>query len=787
MIPQLIIRTRATADSLTVEFQFAGSIPTSAALFVASAPMPDSGGAVTPFGKDQEGSTIFLPFRATRMVGLRQTPHGTVVWQRTHNSWRWTDREAVTAPLSVTLDAANGTAQIAFPLVAGQPSSRWAAWCKDLGTNDGWGSLVADGTPFHGTGTDDQTIHGGWEVRATENGAQCNPIWRTPIERIRIYQLMPRLFGNQVAVRKPWGTKEENGCGTFDDIDSTALRALRQMGFTDIWATGVIDHATGTDYSSLGKPADHATLLKGRAGSPYAIRDYFDIAPDLARDPAERREAFARFVRRAHDAGLRVLIDFVPNHVARTYRSTVMPEADFGRNDNPQQFFSPNNNFYPLHGQPLRLPTMNGDAAAAVICPQEALHARVSGNNVTSPAPSMNDWYETVKLNYGYHFADPTAPREHPSALDPTRPVPDTWRKMDAVLAYWQQSFGVDGFRCDMAHMIPNEFWQWALPRARGRNPDTLFIAEAYDNDPAKVPSTDPLLRALNQQRGHVMLDLLAAGFTAVYDDPTYKAAKHLHDGGGWANDIDHARAPAFVFENSLRYLENHDEVRLGAPGHWGGVGITAGPALAAVLYAISGGPILFYHGQEVGERGADAAGFASGNGRTTIFDYWGLEEHQKWVNHGAYDGGQLTPDQRALRTAYQRVLQASAHPALRFGDYVPLNPGNIANPLAGRAAGETASGHWLVAFARHHVAERCAIFVVANLDPANSLTDLALFLPPTLSGMAGPLTDLLGTVTGATITTDGLLRIPAIPAARGAWLLARLPGVAINTAIPMD
>ena len=151
------------------------------------------------------------------------------------------------------------------------------------------------------------------------------------------------------------------------------------------------------------------------------------------------------------------------------------------------------------------------------------------------PRPAIGT--ETVKLNYGYDFT--TGAREYPHGEIFKKPLPDTWLKMDAVLAYWQE-MGVDGFRCDMAHMVPPEFWAWAIGRAAGAGtPEVCFLAEAYDNDPAKVGSGSPLFQALDYGRGNVMFDLLSAGFDAVYDDPSYKKLKSIYEGSCWANDLD--------------------------------------------------------------------------------------------------------------------------------------------------------------------------------------------------------------------------------------------------------
>jgi glycosidase len=454
------------------------------------------------------------------------------------------------------------------------------------------------------------------------------PIERFPMtpastsQRVRIYQFLPRLFTNVNETRKPNGTLEENGVGKFADLNETALAAIKALGCTHVWLTGVLRQATSTDYAAIGLPADDPDLLKGLAGSPYAIKDYFDVCPDYAVQPAERMAEFRALLGRAHAAGLQVIIDFVANHVARSYRSVVQPSEDFGADDDRTKFFDPRNNFFylqrdsPGDGPPLRLPTVRDGHFVSPTCQVlghgdglfdgEREHGRVTGNNVVSWTPSLYDWYETAKLNYGFDFT--TGAREYPTEKQAQKPIPDTWQKMDRVLAHWQR-MGVDGFRCDMAHMVPVEFWAWLVAQARTRNPTVFFAGEAYDNDPMKVT------------QGNVMTALLHAGFDAVYDDPSYKVLKGLYDGPKWANDLDAVIGEDFLFQRALRYAENHDEVRLAGAGQWGGVGMDVGRPVAAILYGLSRGPVLLYSGQEVGEPAAGPEGFGGNNARTTIFD----------------------------------------------------------------------------------------------------------------------------------------------------------------------
>ncbi|MDP9291498.1 MAG: alpha-amylase family glycosyl hydrolase [Verrucomicrobiota bacterium] len=544
-------------------------------------------------------------------------------------------------------------------------------------------------------------------------------------ERVRIYQLFVRLFGNLNGTQKTNGTLEENGVGKFSDINEAALSSLAEMGFTHIWLMGVLQQATWTDYSAIREPADDPDLLKGLAGSPYAIRDYFDVCPDYADHPAARVAEFTALVDRIHAHDMQVLIDFVPNHVARSYHSNVKPELDFGAHDDRSKFFDVRNNFFYLPGEPpLRLPTFENGQPLSPTCKVlgdkcdgffegEKTFGRVTGNNVSSWRPRIHDWYETVKLNYGYDFLHGEKTDFHSAA------TPDTWEKMDTVLDYWQ-SLGVDGFRCDMAHMIPVEFWSWAIGRARGRKENAFFVAEAYNSDPAKVPGISP----------NVMTDLLACGFDAVYDDPTYKTLKRIYDGPGWANDIDGALGDKFVFERSLRYAENHDEVRLAGKGMWGDIGMEVGRSIAAILFGLSRGPVMVYNGQEVGEPASGAAGFSGDNARTTIFDYWSMPELAKWVNNHRFDGEGLSDAQKDLRDFYKRLLRLIDEPAFRDGNFYGLNPANANSANFGRVGGDPSGGHWVYAFLRCHHASAQRFLIVVNLHRRVAFEKMLVRIP---------------------------------------------------------
>jgi len=553
----------------------------------------------------------------------------------------------------------------------------------------------------------------------------------SPMDRIRIYQLLPRLFGNVNETRRRNGTLADNGVGKFADINDTALSSLRAMGFTHLWLTGVQRQATGTDYSAAGLPADDPDLLKGLAGSPFAVTDLFDVCPDYAIDPAQRLAEFLALLRRIRAHGLHVILDFIANHVARSYYSRVRPNLNFGTLDDRGKFFDPRNNFYYLRpdspgaGPPLRLPTFADDRPISATCrvlggcdgrfDSERDHGRVTGNNAATWTPGISDWYETVKLNYGYDFI--SGAQEYPTAEHPEKPVPDTWMKMDAVLAYWQ-GMGVDGFRCDMAHMVPPEFWQWLVARARARQREVFFAGEAYNNDPMKVG------------HGNVLRDLLAAGFDAVYDDPTYKILKGIYDGPKWANDLDDLIGDPTLFTRSLRYAENHDEVRLAGANQWGGIGMQVGRPVTALLFGLSRGPVLLYSGQEVGEPAQGAEGFGADDARTSIFDYWSMPELVKWVNDHRYDGGRLSIEQKELRVFYARLLALINEPAFRDGGFFGLNPANIQNARYGRLPGESASGHWLFAFLRYDATTGQRFLVLVNLHRQETFRNIDLWLP---------------------------------------------------------
>lgn len=726
-----------TSESLELTYTGLGAD----AIFLALDDRDGMGSPIVPHEREWEGSTVFLPFPAQSLFYVVND----VVYHRHWRDYSWSARE-IASRASYSSGPQGRLGNLSLP-VGDVQRLEVVIYVKNLRENYGWGTLLGSTDGSAATGTGERVI--GSFLRFTRDATgntTCERVRRSrSSSRIRIYELFPRLFGNTKTRGKQNGRLAENGCGKFAEINEAALSSLVKLNFTHIWLLGVVRHASTTGYPELGFAADDSDLMKGLAGSPFAVKDCFDVSPDLAIEPENRAAEFRSLLDRIHAQGLKAIIDLVPNHVSRAYRSTVRPDLHFGGGDDTSEFFTRSNNFYYLRttdeggGPPLRLPTFDR-AAHHPISPTcvvqgdcdglfegEQNFGRVTGNNRVTWTPDITDWYETVKLNYGYDFREHSSSCAHfPGALASSNAIPDTWWKMDAVIAHWQAQ-GVDGFRSDMAHMVPPEFWAWAISRARERDPQVFFMAEAY-NDSLVVPPQNPDVLGLGQ--GSPSTALLHAGFDAVYGHDAYSVIRQIYMGPKWANDIDATLGSAFVATNSVRYSENHDEVRLASPLAWGGLGHSVGRPVSAVLYGLPGGPILLYNGQEVGEPAVGASGFSGDDGRTTIFDYWSMPELNKWVNNHQYDGGGLSSEQAELRDYYRRLLALSAEPAFRNGQFFPLNPCNLDNPRFGRCDGETVSGHWLYAFLRYEPCSGQRFLVVANFHGRYSLEDVRIRLP---------------------------------------------------------
>lgn len=467
------------------------------------------------------------------------------------------------------------------------------------------------------------------------------------MEKAIIYQIFTRLFGNTNTTRKHNGTLTDNGCGKLNAFTPAVLRRIKELGATHVWYTGVIRHATTTDYTRYGIPRQHPAVVKGNAGSPYAITDYYDIDPDLATNVEKRMNEFESLVKRTHKAGLKMIIDFVPNHVARQYKSTAKPKgiADFGENDNTGMQFSPQNNFYycPEQSFAADIDLYHGEEL-----PYEEFPAKATGNDCFGNRPGRNDWYETVKLNYGVDYCDAGGVSTHFS------PTPDTWKKMLDILLFWAGK-GVDAFRCDMAEMVPSAFWQWVTTEVRKKHHNVKFIGEVYN--PGRYR------------------EYINAGFDYLYDKVgMYDSLRDVVCGHRSATDITRQwQTNDDIADHMLYFLENHDEQRI-ASDFFAGNARKGIPALMTSALMRTN-PFMLYAGQEYGERGMDEEGFSGRDGRTTIFDYWSVDS----LIHGYSSRRQLTKEEKSIEATYKKVLNiATSENAVtegKFFDLMYVNP----------------------------------------------------------------------------------------------------------------
>ncbi len=467
-----------------------------------------------------------------------------------------------------------------------------------------------------------------------------------------IYQVFPRWFGNLRPSPVMNGSLAENGVGKFSAFTPLALSKIKELGITHVWYTGVIEHATKTDYTMFGIRKDHSAVVKGKAGSPYAIKDYYDIDPDLADNIQNRMSEFEDLVKRTHEAGMKVIIDFVPNHVARQYFSDAREPfvEDLGQTDNVSKVFDVNNNFYYLPGQTL---TLRFDPQREEDFAYSEFPAKVTGNNHFDAYPSQDDWYETVKLNYGVDYMH--------GGVCYFDTIPNTWEKMLEILLFWAGK-GVDGFRCDMAEMVPVEFWNWVIPQVKKVH-DVLFIAEVYNPD---------------EYRNYIY----TGHFDYLYDKVgLYDTVRAVMCGQAPASNISYCwQSVEGIQKNMLNFLENHDEQRVASDFFAG----DARPGIPGMIVsaAMNTNPVMIYCGQELGERGMDMEGFSGRDGRTTIFDYWSIESLRNWNNNGHFDGAKLTPAQRSLRGMYAKLLNVvRSEPVIVEGAFYDLMYANSNNP----------------------------------------------------------------------------------------------------------
>lgn len=517
------------------------------------------------------------------------------------------------------------------------------------------------------------------------------------MEKLIIYQAFPRIFTNTTPDPVPNGSYERNGSGKLNDITPRLLRSLKSLGVNCVWLTGILEMATKTEFDDGKIPADNPNVVKGEAGSPYAIKDYYDVAPSLASVPSKRMTEFKALVRRTHAAGLKLIIDFVPNHTARVYHSDSAPKGieDFGASDDITKFFAPNNNYYYIPNQRFS-PSFDIESQGKI--PYVEFPAKATGNDCFTAFCGEYDWYETVKLNYGFD------PGDWSNHFDP---VPDTWLKMLHILRFWAAK-GVDGFRCDMVFMVPKDFWHWAIPQVKADYPNVFFIGEIYD-----VNEYRPFLEYCH--------------FDYLYDKVNlYDSLKGIECNNMSAAQLSYCwQRVDGIGDNMLNFLENHDEVRF-ASREYADNPAKVVPFLV-VSSMISKGPFMIYYGQELGEMAHDNEGFAGDNNRSTIFDYWSYDTMRRWYDDGKCSDKKLTPHEKWLRTLYSRVLNLCNNvKAIREGSFFDLMYVNLRNP--------NFDPHRQFAFMRY--SDEDAYLIVVNFD--NKPVNVGVNIPDLAFDMAG-------------------------------------------------
>ena len=488
-----------------------------------------------------------------------------------------------------------------------------------------------------------------------------------------VYQVFTRLFGNKNTTNKPWGTVDENGVGKFNDFTETALQEIKDLGVTYIWYTGVPHHAVIRDYSAIGISNDDPEVVKGRAGSPYAVKDYYNVNPDLAVNPANRLQEFEALIARTHKAGLKVIIDIVPNHIARKYEGKSNPAGvrDFGADDDTTVEYKRDNNFYYIPNTRFEIPDtdkpLNGEKNPLIDGKFEENPAKWTGNGSRLAKPDKNDWYETIKVNYGIRPDGSKDFPELPAGFDTKsyqehfdfwkgKDVPDSWDKFKDIALYWTAK-GVDGFRFDMAEMVPYEFWSYMNSAIKVNNPDAFLLAEVYNP---------------KEYRNYIHLGKMDYLYDKV---ETYDKLKDIIQGKSLPDGLsDIQNGMADIEHHMLHFLDNHDEQRLASPEFAGTP--QKGKPLMVVSTTISTSPTMVYFGQEVGEAGNENAGFGT-HSRTSIFDYIGVPNHQRWMNGGKFDGGQLSQDEKELRDFYKKLLNFSLNSSALMGKYQEIQAVN--------------------------------------------------------------------------------------------------------------
>jgi glycosidase len=325
------------------------------------------------------------------------------------------------------------------------------------------------------------------------------------------------------------------------------------------------------------------------------------------------------------------------------------------------------NNFYYIPNSQFEVPDeinpLNGEDNPLSDGKFQETPAKWTGNGSRMAKPDKNDWYETVKVNYGIRPDGSKDFPELPAGYDTksykvhfefwrTKNVPSSWIKFRDIALYWTAK-GVDGFRYDMAEMVPYEFWSYMNSAVKMKNPDAFLLAEVYNPD---------------EYRNYIRLGKMDYLYDKV---ETYDKLKDIIQGKSSPDGLSVIQKGMKDIEHHmLHFLDNHDEQRLASPEFAGTA--EKGKPLMVVSTTISSSPTMIYFGQEVGEAANENAGFGT-HSRTSIFDYVGVPNHQRWMNNGKFDGGLLTDKEKELRDFYKRLLNFSINSSALMGEFAEI------------------------------------------------------------------------------------------------------------------
>jgi glycosidase len=308
--------------------------------------------------------------------------------------------------------------------------------------------------------------------------------------------------------------------GTFDDVKAH-LDTLHEMGVRALYFNPI--HLIGQLYRGYNMMDGLPSYLQ--PGSPYSIKDYKSIDPELTYDKDTQRhllsdphKEFLDLIEAAHEREMYVIMDMVFNHTAHDFIfQRIRPE-------------------WYLYKE--RITSLSDP----YLYPEDVQKGLPWGDPRHTMAPYDHGmwWEDAAQLNWEYML--PEAPNEPP----PNYSLKEMWNYFKSIPKYWIKHFGVDGFRCDIAYRIPPAFWKECISEARAvakankKNlaQDTVFIAEAYTNN----------------------LEMLQkVGFTAVYGDYSNKLSNPLNLKGylDYMYNLETANFP----ENSRWFIfpESHD------------------------------------------------------------------------------------------------------------------------------------------------------------------------------------------------------------------------------------